>query len=79
VDVDLLREMSNGLMGDTFKVIGEAPCAAKAAQMQRGPQASQAASTLDRVKIALGERPVAQQSIEIGLVPRGIQHVSRRD
>ena len=79
MDVDLLREMNNGLVRDAFGVIGEAPGAAKAAQMQRGPQAPQAAGALDLIKIALGERPIAQQRIEIGLVPRCIQHVSRRD
>jgi hypothetical protein len=34
---------------------------------------------MDLSKIAFGECPVAQQHVEIGLVPRCIQHVSRRD
>jgi hypothetical protein len=34
---------------------------------------------LDFVKVALGERPVTQQCIEIRLVPRFIQHINRRD
>jgi hypothetical protein len=79
MDVDLLCEMDNGFVRNAFRFLGEAPRAPKAAHMQRGPQASGAASTLNLAKIGLGERPVAQQGIEINLVPRCIQHVSRRD
>ena len=55
MDVDLLCKMDNDLVRDAFGGIGEAPRAAEAAQMQRGPQAPQTAGTPDLIKIAFAE------------------------
>jgi hypothetical protein len=78
-EADLAGEMDDGLVRDAAGIVGEAPAPAQAAQMQRGPQAAQAAGAMDLPEVGLGQRPVAQQRIGIGLVARGARrHVSRR-
>ena len=71
--------MDDSFMRDAFGVVGEAPGSAQAAHVQRGPQATLAAGAMDLAKVAFGQRPVAQQRIEIDLVSCCVEHVSRRD
>jgi hypothetical protein len=79
VDTDLTGKMDDGLMWDAFGIIGEATGPAQTTQMQRGPQATLAAGAMDLAKIPFGKQPVTQQRVEIGLVLRCAQYVSRRD